>query len=444
MKLEWGSLSQLLFCVLDVLMLGSFFDSMFQRRLSRTRRIIVCGITGVTIFAINSLGNTLLNLAMMPIVYAVFVLFNYQLTFGSGIVYMLIYVLVFGTGREAAFEMLYRLLLLMFPNDAAKLFMAGGIPFLAAEYFLSFLFLLYIERYTKKLEMRRDDKFRGYLLIMPITSLVVLMSFVYMEPPEEEMMQAFICVGAFLLYFSNAAVYIILEKYTEALEQIKAAELAEMKSEMLRENYKNIELVNADYRKYLHDIHKYFYQIRYLADAGENQIIMQLIDEVEGKIERENEQKLYSSSPVLNSILAEYENKAKACGIKMEVAIEQGLKLDFISDSDKIKMFGNLLENALEAASACEEGAGCIRTELFMGSRHYLVCRIENTYTIKPIKTGRHLLTTKKDTEKHGLGTGIIDSVAKKYGGSLELEEQDGRFVALLMVSDGEQMFLEE
>lgn len=52
--------------------------------------------------------------------------------------------------------------------------------------------------------------------------------------------------------------------------------------ELDKVNVDNMEKINTVYRKYMHDIHHYFYQIRNLAMEGETQAIMDMINQVEG------------------------------------------------------------------------------------------------------------------------------------------------------------------
>ena len=98
-------------------------------------------------------------------------------------------------------------------------------------------------------------------------------------------------------------------------------------------------------------------------------------------------------------------------------------------------MFGNLLDNAIEAAAECEEGNRKINIKMFMGSKHILVFQIENTWTKELRTDGEKLLSTKKDSGNHGLGIGISRELAQKYGGTLEWEELGEWFVTMLMVS---------
>ncbi|MBO5094050.1 MAG: sensor histidine kinase, partial [Lachnospiraceae bacterium] len=308
----------------------------------------------------------------------------------------------------------------------------------------SYLLLLYTEKYIKKMEIESDSRFCWYLLIMPAASLTIMVIFIYMEFPSSTMIQILVCGGTFLLYVSNAAVFVILSNLTQEMKRNKLLELSELKRELERRNFERIEQANEVYRKFLHDVHHYYAQFRSLAVQGETQTIVGIIDELEGKLATEEKPVFYIADPVVNSVLIEYEKQAKEQGVKCSVFVEKGLDIGFISDGDKISMFGNLLLNAIEAAAGCAEGERSMQAELFMGNRNVLVLRIENTFCHElRIEDGCDdkrrksisLLSTKPDAGSHGLGIGIVRELAKKYGGSLTLSREKGRFTAVLTLS---------
>lgn len=422
-------------CGFDVLMSYSFFHSMFIERVSKRKLLIFSLVTSLGIFGINSLGNPFANFLVVPIFYIFFSTLVFKISLYKSIIYTIIYFIIFACGREMAFEMLYRLLMSIYPQVIEKIFPPGGIMFLIVEYILSFAFMLYVEKYTKRLEIDENSTYDWYLLIMPVASIMILFSFVYLEFPQEQGMQILMCGGSFLLYFSNAVVFVLLADLTRTMNKAKLAELSLLKQDMDRAHFERIEEANNVYRKFMHDVHQYFNQIRHLASEGEDHLIVNIIDEVEGKLNGEEKRKIYIASPVLNSILAEAYRKAKEQKIDMEIFVEDGVNVDFIQDTDKISMFGNLLDNAVEAAAKCEEGMRKMKVRLFMGSQHILIFEIENTWLKAPVKQGERFLSTKKNAANHGLGIGIVRELAGKYGGELELTEREEWFVTTLMLS---------
>lgn len=424
-----------LLCVLEIYMLSIFLNTMFLKRVS-TKRWFVYLIAAACIQNIINLSNIpSLNFIGVSILLFVFSILVFKITIKTAFVYTAIYYIVFACGRELAFEMLYRFLTESFPRIERIFSYADGMFFYLPEYLLSFLFLLYLRKYLKKIEISKTGNFEWYLLIMPVSSLLILFSFAYMDFPDEKYLQILICCGAFLLYFSNAVVFIILAHFTQTMNKIKTAELSLLKKDMEKQNFENIAKINDVYRKYMHDVHHYFNQFKSLASSGKNGTIVDIIDSWESNLKREESNRLYTGSAVVNSLLSGCYDNAKDKRIEIDIFVEDALDLDFIEDVDKISMFGNLLDNAVEAAEKCEEGSRKINIKMFMGSKYFLVFKIENTWMKKPQRDREKLLSTKKNSENHGLGIGISRGLAQKYGGNLELDEQGDWFIAILTVA---------
>ena len=64
-----------------------------------------------------------------------------------------------------------------------------------------------------------------------------------------------------------------------------------------------------------------------------------------------------------------------------------------------------------------------------------LAVHIENYFKTPALLEKGRLLTTKRNKRVHGFGIGIVRQVAEQYGGSLQLKQTDGRFIADLSLS---------
>jgi two-component system sensor histidine kinase AgrC len=121
--------------------------------------------------------------------------------------------------------------------------------------------------------------------------------------------------------------------------------------------------------------------------------------------------------------------------VALFIFVEKFIKTDFLSDADIISMFGNLLDNALEASLKCDTGNKKVNVKLFMGNNFFLIFHIENTFSVSAKRDGTRLISTKDDEKTHGLGIGIVSNLAEKYGGSLTLEEKGDIFITTLAIS---------
>ena len=131
----------------------------------------------------------------------------------------------------------------------------------------------------------------------------------------------------------------------------------------------------------------------------------------------------YSDNPMLNILLADRKQAAEGSDIRFMVKVES-TGLGFIEPVDVTTLFGNLLENAMQAASKCS-GERYIRVHI----RNYnemLSIRIENSVEKEVrIKNGRPVSTEGKGS---GIGCLNVQRCVEKYGGSVLYKNGDGKF----------------
>lgn len=433
-------LARFLFCATDTYFVYRFFSVMFPKRLKRGYGILWALCITAVAFLENRLQITWLNLLFFPVLFFLYASVEFKISKKNSAVYALIWYAIFG-GGEVAFEVVYRWLYACLQIKIDVWTVGNGFYFLLAEYIFQFLFLLFIEHYTKKLEIQGDQEFAWYLLIVPVTSITVLSSFMYLEFPAESVLQMVMALGALLLYFSNAAIFIVLERYTAIMNAKKYDALYQVKQEMEDEKFQKIAKLNEDYRCYMHDMHNYLNNIRLLAMREENEAVVKIINDMEGELQnKEVEHKLFCGNPVLNSILAEQCAKAMGQGVAMQVFVERFLGVDFILEADMISLFGNLLDNAVAAATQCK-GEKTVDVKLFMGNQYMFVCYIENSYD-RVLREAEGFASTKQEAG-HGLGIGIVRRLAEKYGGSVTMETSENKFVTILTLSSLQEQRLQ-
>lgn len=429
----------LLYAGLDVLAFYLFICNLFRCKKSKYFLTVYGLIAAIGIWGINMLGSTLLNFFCVPLVLIVFTFLTFQISIYRAVIYTFIYHIIFACGRELAFVLLHDFLMYLCPKACERFFSIGSFSFFVIEYLFSFCFLFGLGRYTKQLELPENSRGDWCFLVMPIASIIVLFCFFYLDFPNTMISQLLICGGSFLLYFANVVIFVILAHFTVAMNRAKMAELSLLKQDLDKVNFDNMEKLNTAYRKYMHDIHHYFYQIRNLAMEGENQSIMEMIDQVEGQIKVEADKRIYVGNRILNSIFVVCGQKAKEYDVALSIEAEANIDMTFIRDVDMISMFGNILDNAIEAAAKCEEGKREVQVRLFMGSRYIRYFEVRNTWNGVLKREDQRLLSTKKDTGNHGLGVEIIKELASKYGGDFEMTEKNEWFVTVLYLGGNKE-----
>ncbi len=97
-----------------------------------------------------------------------------------------------------------------------------------------------------------------------------------------------------------------------------------------------------------------------------------------------------------------------------------------IADPDLCALFGNAVDNAIEAAKDAADKRITIRARADKG---LLMLRVTNAYAGKrEEKTDGLFATTKADKRAHGFGLRGMREIAVRNGGTLETTAKDGVF----------------
>ena len=106
-----------------------------------------------------------------------------------------------------------------------------------------------------------------------------------------------------------------------------------------------------------------------------------------------------------------------------------GKRFSFMHESDLYSLFGNLLDNAIEACEKLQDPEKRVVSLTSETSRGFL-CLHEENYFEGSLQFENGLpQTTKKDRFFHGIGTKSLALIAQKYGGSMSMQTRGDIFV---------------
>lgn len=134
-----------------------------------------------------------------------------------------------------------------------------------------------------------------------------------------------------------------------------------------------------------------------------------------------------TGNDVIDTLIAERSLYCNAHGITLTVLADAS-GLDFISVTDMCALFGNLVENAVEAAEKAEEGNRIINLNIRPVAGQVFIC-VENTFSGDIKFKGGFPQTSKTGEEGyHGFGLKSIKMTAEKYGGVFSCKVENGLF----------------
>lgn len=428
-------LVQIFICILEAYLMFDFFSAFFPLREEfRNRYIkmaIVLGVAGC-VMLVNSLGSSVINIIGMLIIYSIMILL-----FFYGNILKKIFCLVTAIGIMAGSEFLW-VILLSLPSDFDLLQVQNNqvsvFCTLLGVKVLAFIFLNVAKRISKNSDNRMNLKNLVLYSIVPVSFLGIMISLVYLHIDFNTIrsMQVLLIISGLLAIVGNILIFYVFDRYSQSAEKLHQQELMITKLEMEEKHYKQVECVNQEHAGFIHDIRHYMKVIGEMALENNNKEILKIVSELQIRVS-DTELEMICQNRLLNAILNEKKKDAQRKKVDIKITIEPGFAIEQVDDMDLIVIMGNLLDNAIEAASKCEEGY--IKMFLFsQNNSHFSVIKIMNNYSGRMLLKDGVLQTNKDDKERHGYGIRNVSDMAAKYGGYLQDFYDDETFTSIVIL----------
>lgn len=206
--------------------------------------------------------------------------------------------------------------------------------------------------------------------------------------------------------------------------------LRDMQYQSLQLTQESIELVNRKYHDLKHQIA--LLRAGALTDGGGA-----LLDQMEGEI-KQYEALSHTGNAVLDALLSVKGLYCLNHHIELKAMVE-GEALSFMEDAEIAALFGNMLDNAIEAVEKIpDEERRLIRLNV-LSERGFLRILLQNRCEAPPAFEDGLPLTTKRDGRYHGYGMKSMRHTVEKYSGSLVAAQEGEWFVVrILMPLTGE------
>ena len=212
----------------------------------------------------------------------------------------------------------------------------------------------------------------------------------------------------------------ILQRSDAEWDNMVLQQMMRQQRQQMELSKETVELINIK----CHDIRKQLYTLGSRVPTEELDELKKAVDIYGSTVKTGNE--------TLDVLLAERSIVCKGRGIQLDY-IADGAKLDFLKPGEVYSLFGNALDNAIEAVTPLEPDRRYIGLQV-RAERGMLLIRMENC-AAEPLHFVDGLpQTTKGDARWHGFGVKSIRRIVQQHGGTLTMQAQDGMFrlVALL------------
>lgn len=279
---------------------------------------------------------------------------------------------------------------------------------------------------------KRQATYTSYWLILmtiPVINILLLISMIFFF--ESTSPNAVVALGIAMcgILYSDIIVFYLYDKLIDMFElRLKNAMLTQqidVQDESIRAAFKE----NTKTQSIKHDFNNHLLILKTMIAQNKNEEVIKYLNEFSNNIEVD---KIINSGCIpLDAILNAKFGEAKQKGIEIECNINPIPSDLNISGIDACMLFGNLLDNAIEA---CDEisnkkiyfGIGYISEQLVIETRNY---------TKKKVKFIDNLpISDKADKLNHGIGTRNIIEVVNKYNGICKMECDGNEFKTTIVL----------
>ncbi len=223
--------------------------------------------------------------------------------------------------------------------------------------------------------------------------------------------------------FSSGALIVTVLYLLFRIVRLSHEEAALMQQMTLQKEYAEAAITDdEELRRFRHDYKNHMLVVQTLLESGKTEDARKYIAAVQEPVNAAM-QKVKTGNFVADTIL---NHKASiAADAQIVLHFTGRIPTDGIRSDDLCTIFSNLLDNAVEACRA-QNGRQDIFVEAKTSAGTFLLSVSNPTGAAANI-TRR---TTKADKRNHGFGLKNVERAAKKYGGTLQTDIQNGMFCA--------------
>lgn len=406
--------------VIETIISIFYFNNKFKLKRNKEMIFLVAFISSVISFSVAKLNTPALNLLSFFVCNFLILILCYEVNIKSSLFHsflLLSFMIVTEILVFFIFSVLFSVDLDICFNDKYMLIIQATISKL-----LYFVTVYFSAKFSSK-EYKSDRSYSSlFLCILPIASIAFMhtLTFLSIEYNVNESFKFALVICNLLSLLSNIVVFYVHDKTIKTNRKYTELLLTQQKEDNRVSYYELLKEQNVNSKVLIHDITKHLNSLKMLS-MNNNADIVDYIDNIENDFDIMNPID-YSNNALLNLITNRYYQICKKENISFEINI-QNTQLDFMSEPDITSLFDNLIANATEAAKQSENKF--IIFSIDIRNSNFLVISVLNSSDKKPLQVNENIISSKKDSEMHGIGIKSIKRVVKKYDGIITMTYND-------------------
>ena len=213
-----------------------------------------------------------------------------------------------------------------------------------------------------------------------------------------------------------------------ALYNMIDCRIERFQSELIEKQVREIQNMYRQVRGWRHDYRNHINNMKIQLSEGNYDKLSDYLNELADDLDTVDTV-IKTGNVMADAILNSKLNVAEKMNIKLNVKANVPDKLP-MSDVELCSMLGNILDNAVEACGTLPEEERFMR--VYIGKlKGQLYLSVQNS--AGKVRKSKNTYLSTKDGE-HGYGLFRIDRVAKKYGGYVNRQNEEGVFATEILV----------
>lgn len=289
---------------------------------------------------------------------------------------------------------------------------------------IAFVVVLQIRRLVKKNEIHIYEH-RNMLLVFDFVFSLIFLCYervfhnmtINISKVEVTKMLSFVALSILV-----SAIMIVLLK-NKMIE--KQNEILQFQEELSKRRYEELAEIISKNHQLVHDMNNHLFMLQEYAREEDIKGLQRYIQEVQQEY-LPSSRKTWTGNQALDFILNQKRAEAKQQKIEFQIQADKSIYLP-MTDSEICVLFGNLLDNAIEASAQIKEEKKWIKVSIGQQKEMFFL-NIINNYTKAPVMQRGEYITTKQQKDAHGYGIKTVKRIVEKYEGILNLHNADGKF----------------
>lgn len=253
------------------------------------------------------------------------------------------------------------------------------------------------------------------------TLITLSRDFPGIQMQEQKLM--LLCVSC--IWLMCLIMYFVVQQMSKDNQTKLEYELMKEKEKYSKESMEIIKRSNEELREFKHDLKNYLLPLQEAMETMPQSEMVKVWEKINQKIE-DVQTLIQTGNSYVDSMINTKITLARSEKVDVKCTILS--KMEGIDDLEFCSVFGNLMDNAIEAErKVIEKKEIIIFVEEKMG---YLRLEIQNKIEKSVLNENSSLNTTKKDTSSHGIGHKSVKRTMQKVGGALKYYETGDLFCA--------------